>query len=100
MAYDAIIIGSGMAGMTCAALMAREGRRPLVLERHYTAGGFTHVFKRSGYEWDVGIHYIGGVNRPESLVASIFRYITDGELQWADMERGIKLIGDESSEDN
>jgi all-trans-retinol 13,14-reductase len=74
-----------MAGMTCAALMAREGRRPLVLERHYTAGGFTHVFKRSGYEWDVGIHYIGGVNRPESLVASIFRYITDGELQWADM---------------
>jgi all-trans-retinol 13,14-reductase len=83
--YDAIVVGSGMGGMTCAALMAREGRRALVLERHYTAGGFTHVFKRSGYEWDVGIHYIGGVNRPESLLASIFRYITDGELEWADM---------------
>ena len=29
-------------------------------ERHYTAGGYTHVFKRRNYEWDVGIHYIGG----------------------------------------
>ena len=70
--HDAIIIGSGMGGMTCAALMAREGRRALVLERHYTAGGFTHVFKRNGYEWDVGIHYIGGVNRPESMLSVDF----------------------------
>ena len=31
----------------------------LVLEKHYEAGGYTHVFKRKGYEWDVGVHYIG-----------------------------------------
>jgi all-trans-retinol 13,14-reductase len=35
----------------------------LILERHYTAGGFTHTFTRPGYEWDVGLHYIGEVNR-------------------------------------
>tara|TARA_R110002167_G_scaffold298459_1_gene502762 strand:- start:1351 stop:1485 length:135 start_codon:yes stop_codon:yes gene_type:complete len=39
----------------------------LVLEQHYTAGGFTHVFKRKGYEWDVGIHYIGEVQRENSI---------------------------------
>ncbi len=83
--YDAIVIGSGMGGMTCAGLLARDGKRALVLERHYTAGGFTHVFKRSGYEWDVGIHYIGSVNRPKSMLSSIFRYLTDGRLEWADM---------------
>ncbi len=83
--YAAIVIGSGMSGLTCAALMAREGQRALVLERHYTAGGFTHVFRRGDYEWDVGIHYIGEVHRPESLLASVFRYLTDDKLEWADM---------------
>ena len=56
-----------------------------MLERHYTAGGFTHIFKRNGYEWDVGIHYIGEVQRPNSAIRRMFDYISDGKLQWADM---------------
>ena len=58
--FDAIVIGSGIGGLASAALLAqRAGKRVLVLERHYTAGGFTHVFHRPGYEWDVGVRYIG-----------------------------------------
>lgn len=57
----------------------------LVLERHYTAGGFTHTFQRKGYEWDVGLHYIGNVHWPRSSIRRIFDYITDGELKWAEM---------------
>lgn len=83
--YDAILIGSGMGSLTTAAILAKEGKKVLVLERHYTAGGFTHVFKRKGYEWDVGIHYIGEVQRPHSLIRKIFDYITDSRLEWADM---------------
>ena len=83
--YDAIIIGSGMSGLACAAVLARDGEKVLVLEKHYTAGGYTHVFKRNGYEWDVGIHYIGGVNHPKAMLASIFHYLTQGKLEWADM---------------
>ena len=83
--YDVIVIGSGMGGMTCAGILAREGEKVLVLERHYTAGGYTHVFKRNGYEWDVGIHYIGGVNHPKAMLATLFHYLTDGKLAWADM---------------
>lgn len=83
--YDTIVIGSGMGGLTTAALLAKEGQRVLVLERHYTAGGFTHVFKRKGYEWDVGIHYIGEVQRPNSVIKRLFDYITEGKLEWADM---------------
>lgn len=56
-----------------------------MLERHYTAGGFTHIFKRKGYEWDVGIHYIGEMQRENSLLRKLFSYITDGQLKWADM---------------
>jgi all-trans-retinol 13,14-reductase len=83
--YDAIIIGSGMGGLTTAAILAKEGQKVLVLERHYTAGGFTHIFKRKGYEWDVGIHYIGDVQRPTSVVKKVFDYVTDAQLKWADM---------------
>ncbi|WP_372767982.1 phytoene desaturase family protein [Lutibacter sp.] len=83
--YDTIIIGSGMGGLATAAILSKEGQKVLVLERHYTAGGFTHVFKRKGYEWDVGIHYIGEVQRENSIMRKLFDYVTDGELKWADI---------------
>ena len=83
--YDTIIIGSGMGGLATAAILSKEGQKVLVLERHYAAGGFTHIFKRKGYEWDVGIHYIGEVQRENSVLKKLFDYVTDGELKWADM---------------
>src|SRR5580658_7799581 len=84
--FDAIVIGSGMGGLTAASLLARHaGQRVLVLERHYMPGGFTHVFRRPGYEWDVGVHYIGQVNDPASPLRAVFDHLTDGRLQWQAM---------------
>ncbi len=83
--YDTIVIGSGMGGLATAAILSKQGQKVLVLERHYTAGGFTHIFKRKGYEWDVGIHYIGEMQRENSVLRKLFHYVTDGKLEWADM---------------
>lgn len=84
--YDALVIGSGIGGLTTAALLARfGGQRVLVLERHYTPGGFTHTFTRSGYEWDVGVHYIGQVLSPRTLLRRLFDTVTEGRLQWASL---------------
>jgi all-trans-retinol 13,14-reductase len=83
--YDTIIIGSGMGSLTTGAILAKEGQSVLILERHYTAGGFTHIFKRKGYEWDVGIHYIGEVQKPRSVVRRLFDYVSDAKIKWADM---------------
>ena len=83
--YDAILIGSGMGCLATGACLSKEGQKVLILERHYTAGGYTHVFKRRGYEWDVGIHYIGEVNREDGVLRKLFDFLTDGELKWADM---------------
>ena len=96
--YDTIIIGSGMGGLTTGAILAKEGQKVLILERHYTAGGFTHIFKRRGYEWDVGIHYIGEVQRPNSVIKKLFDYISDEQLKWADMGEVYDqiIIGDKT----
>ncbi|HEY2774846.1 MAG TPA: NAD(P)/FAD-dependent oxidoreductase [Candidatus Binatia bacterium] len=89
---DAIVVGSGIGGLAAAALLARHGRRRvLVLERHYTIGGFTHVFRRPGYEWDVGVHYIGDT-MPGGTIRALFDDITDAQLQWADMGEIVERI--------
>jgi all-trans-retinol 13,14-reductase len=84
--FDVVIVGSGIGALSAAALLAkRAGKRVLVLERHYTAGGYTHVFRRPGYEWDVGIHYVGEFHRPGSMLASLFDYVSDRGVAWEPM---------------
>lgn len=84
--YDAIVIGSGIGGLTTAACLSKQGKKVVVLEQHYTAGGFTHSYDRNGYEWDVGVHYIGDMGAKHTLARRLFDYVTDGKLQWAAMD--------------
>lgn len=84
--YHCIVIGSGIGGLCTAALQARLGRRVCVLEQHYTAGGFTHSYERKGFEWDVGVHYIGEVHKPRNTLRRLFDVISDGQLEWAPMD--------------
>lgn len=67
--YDLIVIGSGIGGLTVASLYSQaKKKKVLVLERHFKLGGFTHTFRREGiYEWDVGVHYIGEMQKGSSL---------------------------------
>jgi len=83
--YDVICIGSGLGSLTAASLLARKGKKVLVCEKHTTPGGFTHVFTRNDYEWDVGLHYVGDMDRKGSLLRVVFEHITDKNLKWQDM---------------
>jgi phytoene dehydrogenase-like protein len=55
--YDAVIIGAGLGGLSCAAAFARQGFKPLVLEQHRIPGGYATAFKRpGGFVFDASLH--------------------------------------------
>jgi phytoene dehydrogenase-like protein len=55
--WDAVVIGSGLGGLSCAAAFARQGFKALVLEQHTVPGGYATTFKRpGGFEFDVSLH--------------------------------------------
>ena len=56
---DTVVIGSGMSGLTSAAVLSRMRQRVLVLEQHYVAGGGSHMFQlKGGLHFDSGLHYL------------------------------------------
>lgn len=78
---DAIVIGSGIGGLSSAGLLAKAGKKVLVLEQHDQAGGCCHVFAEKGFEFDVGIHYVGNVEEG-SMTRILIDQLTNGKLQW------------------
>ena len=73
-------------GLSSAALLSKAGLKVLVLEKHGKCGGACHIFKEEGYEFDVGIHYIGGFTR-QTLDRTLLDQISDGQIQWAQLGR-------------
>src|SRR6266446_2864702 len=70
--YDVIVIGSGLAGLTSANILARAGRSVLLLEHHYQLGGMATWFKRrGGHIFDISLHGF-----PVGMVKSCRKYWT------------------------
>ena len=54
--YDVIVIGAGIGGLTCGALLAKNGFKTLVLEQHTVPGGYCTSFQRKGFTFDAAVH--------------------------------------------
>lgn len=59
---DVIVIGSGMAGLTAAALLAKAGKQVTVLEQNYIPGGCTTSYWRKGYWFESGATTLVGLD--------------------------------------
>lgn len=65
--YDIVIIGSGLGGLECGAILSEEGYKVIVLEKNKQLGGNLQIFSRDKRIFDTGIHYIGGLDEGENL---------------------------------
>uniref|UniRef100_A0A665W4Q8 Inactive all-trans-retinol 13,14-reductase-like n=1 Tax=Echeneis naucrates TaxID=173247 RepID=A0A665W4Q8_ECHNA len=98
---DVIVIGSGIGGLTAGATLAKAGKRVLVLEQHDQAGGCCHTYVEKGFEFDVGLHYIGQVHE-NSLLRIAFDQISEGQLEFQPLNQHFDTIriglGDDTRE--
>eukprot|EP01083_Nonionella_stella_P106884 308898_1 len=79
-----IVIGSGIGGITAAAILSKMGKKVLVLEQHHKAGGCTHEFGMKGVPFDTGLHYLGGeFGCPDTPLRRTIDWVTNGGVQWA-----------------
>ena len=82
---DAIVVGSGIGGLGVAALLAKTGKKVLVLDQHDQAGGCCHTFIDKGFEFDVGIHYIGEMQ--EGTVSRVLvDQLSESGIEWDKLE--------------
>lgn len=72
--FDIIIIGSGLGGLVCANILAKEGLKVLVLEKNQQFGGNLQTFSRDKIIFDTGVHYIGGL-LPGQNLHKYFHYL-------------------------
>ena len=72
--YDVIVIGAGVGGLTCGALLAKEGLSVLVAEQHSKPGGYCTSFRRKGFTFDAGCDFLMGAERGAFRMGADIQY--------------------------
>ncbi|MBR1133134.1 phytoene desaturase family protein [Bradyrhizobium iriomotense] len=83
--FDAIAIGSGLGGLTAAALLARAGQRVLVLERNQNFGGAATVYRHGQLAIEASLHEIDGLDASDPKLPILRALGIDRDLPFVDV---------------
>lgn len=78
--YDVIIAGGGLGGLSCGVLLAKEGLKVCVVERHSVIGGCLQSFRRGDYTFDTGVHYVGSLDNGQIMRQLLHYYGIDDKV--------------------
>jgi len=108
--YDVIIVGSGIGGLTCGALLSKRGYKVLILEQHYQVGGYCSSFRRNGFVFNTGVEDVSGLwekgpltyllrelgmKKEDLFVKNTRRYIFKGKnIEAQNLEEFIRFLSE------
>lgn len=91
--YDAVVIGAGIGGLACGALLAKNRRSVLVVEQSSQPGGCCASFEHGGYLFDKGICYLMGCEPGEAIYEILEELGLRQKIELVKMEPAIRIIG-------
>lgn len=90
--YDVVVIGAGIGGLSCAAVLAKEGMRVLVVEQHRRPGGYCTSFRRDGFTFDVAINSLSSCNRSGWIGDLLAGLDLDSEIEFIPLDPIKELL--------
>ncbi len=86
-----VIIGSGMAGLTAGAYLAKSGHDVTVFEQYSTPGGVTSTMSQDGYGWDIGPLLLEGFAPGDKCRAILEELGVSGQVKTIHEDRGLSM---------
>ncbi len=83
--YDVVVIGAGIGGLICAAMLAQGGLRVLLVEQHYMVGGYCSTFRRGRFIFDAATHFYPLLGNPMTITGSLLERL-GSRTRWVKMD--------------
>jgi phytoene desaturase len=91
--YDVIVIGAGVGGLTCGALLAKEGLSVLVAEQYSKPGGYCTSFQRKGFTFDAGFDFFVGAERGGMFYNILEKLGLKDDIEFIELAPPSRIIG-------